>query len=193
MLTLSIRHQMIIALLFAVLMIITRSHHFISLHNLPGASWAVFFLAGVYLRAVWSLAGFLALTWVLDYAAYAWGGASAFCLTPAYTFLLPAYASLWFAGRWYASRHQYAWRSLMPLFLSILSGLILCELFSSGGFYFFSGRFADTTWFEFLGRTSVYFPMYVESFLYYAGLAIALHWIVAFMQQSVRLRKMASN
>jgi hypothetical protein len=193
MITLSVRHQMIIALLLAVLMIVTRSHHFISLHNLPGASWAVFFLAGVYLRAVWPFAGFLALTWGLDYSAYVWGGASEFCLTPAYAFLLPAYASLWFAGRWYADRHQYAWRSLMPLSLSILSGLILCELLSSGGFYFFSGRFADTTWFEFAGRTSVYFPMYVESFLFYAGFAIALHWIIAFTRQPVRLHKTASN
>lgn len=193
MLILSIRHQMVIVLLLAVLMIITRSHHFISLHNLPGASWAVFFLAGVYLRAVWPLAGFLVLTWVLDYMAYTWGGASGFCLTPAYGFLLPAYASLWLAGHWYASQHQYAWRTLMPLSWSILSGLILCELFSSGGFYFFSGRFVETTWFEFAGRTSAYFPMYVESFLFYVGFAILLHWIIAFIVQSIRLSKMASN
>jgi hypothetical protein len=193
MFALSSRHQMVIALLLAVLMIITRSHHFISLHNLPGASWAVFFLAGVYLRAVWPLAGFLMLAWILDYMAYAWGGASGFCLTPAYAFLLPAYASLWLAGRWYASQHQYVWRTLMPLSLSIVFGLILCELFSSGGFYFFSGRFADTTWLEFAERTSAYFPMYVESFLFYAGFAILLHWIIVFIAQSIRLSKMASN
>ncbi|MCC6922692.1 MAG: hypothetical protein IT525_06445 [Nitrosomonas sp.] len=193
MFALSSRHQMVIALLLAVLMIITRSHHFISLHNLPGASWAVFFLAGVYLRAVWPLAGFLMLAWILDYMAYAWGGASGFCLTPAYAFLLPAYASLWLAGRWYASQHQYVWRTLMPLSLSIVFGLILCELFSSGGFYFFSGRFADTTWLEFAERTSAYFPMYVESFLFYAGFAILLHWIIVFIAQSIRLSKVASN
>jgi hypothetical protein len=193
MFALSSRHQMVIALLLAVLMIITRSHHFISLHNLPGASWAVFFLAGVYLRAVWPLAGFLMLAWILDYMAYAWGGASGFCLTPAYAFLLPAYASLWLAGRWYASQHQYVWRTLMPLSLSIVFGLILCELFSSGGFYFFSGRFADTTWLEFAERTSAYFPMYVVSFLFYAGFAILLHWIIVFIAQSIRLSKMASN
>ncbi len=193
MLTLSLRYQMIIALLLAVLLIITRGHHFVSLHNLPGASWAVFFLAGVYLRAVWPLPVFLALIWWLDYMAYAWGGASEFCLTPAYAFLLPAYASLWLAGRWYAGRHHYAWRSTIPLSLSILSGLILCELFSSGGFYFFSGHFADATWFEFAGRTLFYLPMYAESFLFYVGFAIAIHMIIVSVQQSARLRKMASD
>ncbi|MCW5617699.1 MAG: hypothetical protein KIS65_00530 [Nitrosomonas sp.] len=193
MLTLSIRHQMIIALLLTVLMIITRSHYFVSMHNLPGASWAVFFLAGVYLRAVWPLPALLALAWWLDYMAYAWGGVSDFCLTPAYAFLLPAYASLWLAGRWYAERHHYAWRSIMPLSLSIMSGLILCELFSSGGFYFFSGHFADATWLEYAERMSVYFPMYVESFLFYAGFAIAIHIIIVSIRQSAHLRDTASD
>jgi len=185
MLTLTRQHQIFVALLLVVLMTLTRGHHFASLHNLPGASWAVFFLAGIYLRSAWPLLGFFALSWWLDYIAYAWGGASSFCLTPAYVFLLPAYASLWLAGRWYAQRHHYAWRTLMPLFLSAFSGLVLCELFSSGGFYFFSGRFAEPTWLEYAERTLVYFPMYLESFLFYAGLALAIHMAFIAMQQLV--------
>jgi len=181
------RHQIVIALMLVLLVIVTRGHHFSSLHNLPGASWAVFFLAGVYLRAVWPLVGFLALSWWLDFAAYTWGGASGFCLTPAYIFLLPAYASLWLAGRWYAGQYQFTWRTLMPLSLSIMAGLILCELFSSGGFYFFSGRFADTTWVEFAGRLLNYFPMYVESFLFYTGMAIALHVALVLIGQQRNL------
>ena len=119
-LTLSTRNQLLIAFMLVLLMIITRSHHFAAMHNLPGASWAIFFLAGVYLRTFWSLPGFLALSWWLDFAAYTWGGASNFCLTPAYVFLLPAYASLWLAGRWYVGRYQFSWSTLKPLSLSIL-------------------------------------------------------------------------
>lgn len=186
MLTLSTRNQVAIGLALALLMIITRSHHFASLQNLPDASWAIFFLAGVYLRSVWPLLGFFALSWWLDFAAYTWGGTSGFCLTPAYVFLLPAYSALWFAGRWYANQHQFAWRTLMPLSLSMVVGLSLCELFSSGGFYFFSGRFEETTLIEFGSRLIRFFPMYIESFVFYIGIAVAVHTAFALVPSNQR-------
>ena len=124
MLTLSTRNQLAIGLLLVSLMILTRSHHFASVHNLADASWAIFFLAGAYLRSAWPLLGFFALSWWLDFAAYTWGGVSDFCITPAYVFLLPAYASLWLAGRWYAKRHQFSWHTVMPLSLSVMTGLV---------------------------------------------------------------------
>lgn len=42
MLTLSTRNQIAIGLLLVSLMILTRSHHFASIHNLADASWAIF-------------------------------------------------------------------------------------------------------------------------------------------------------
>jgi hypothetical protein len=69
MLTLSIRSQIQIGILLALLMIFTRSHHFASIHNMADASWVIFFLAGVYLRSTWPLLGFFALSWWLDFAA----------------------------------------------------------------------------------------------------------------------------
>ena len=186
MLTLSTRSQLGIGLALVLLMIITRGHHFASLQNLPGASWAIFFLAGAYLRSAWPLLGFFALSWWLDFAAYTWGGTSGFCLTPAYIFLLPAYSALWFAGRWYANQHQFAWRTFMPLSLSILVGLSLCELFSSGGFYFFSGRFEETTLDEFGSRLVKFFPMYIESFVFYIGIAAVVHAAFALIPTNQR-------
>lgn len=188
MLTLSTRSQIGIGLTLVLLMIITRGHHFASIHDLPGASWAIFFLAGVYLRSAWPLLSLFALSWWLDLAAFIWGGASSFCLTPAYFFLLPAYTSLWLAGRWYAQQHQFAWRTFMPLSLSVIAGLTLCELFSSGGFYFFSGRFEETTFVEFSERLIKFFPMYIESFLFYAGIAIVTHTAFALLYQQFNPR-----
>ena len=49
---LSTRNQLLIGLALAVLMAITRGHHFATV-NLPSASWAVFFLAGVLLKPRW--------------------------------------------------------------------------------------------------------------------------------------------
>ena len=188
MLTLSARNQLAIGLLLVSLMILTRSHHFASAHNLADASWVIFFLAGVYLRSAWPLLGFFALSWWLDFAAYTWGGVSDFCITPAYVFLLPAYVSLWLAGHWYAKQYQFAWHTVMPLSLSIIAGLILCELFSSGGFYFFSARFAETSLIEFGERLIRYFPLYAESFVFYIGIAIVIHSLFALIVQQFKPR-----
>ncbi|MFP5506994.1 MAG: hypothetical protein ACLGH6_12415 [Gammaproteobacteria bacterium] len=173
--TLSNRNQLIIGAVLALLLIATRGQHFASLHSLPGATWAVFFLAGVYLRPRWVLPALLASAWMLDFVAFTWGGASDFCLTPAYVFLLPAYSALWLAGRWYARQHRFAWRTLLPLAATMLAGAAVCELFSSGGFYFFSGRFIEPTIAEFAGRLLTYFPRYLQSLAFYVGIAAVVH------------------
>ncbi len=184
MLTLSTRNQLVIGTVLAMLVVATRGQHFATLHSLPGASWAVFFLAGVYLRPLWALPGLLALTWVLDFAAYTWGGASGFCLTPAYVFLLPAYSALWFAGRWYARRHCFTWRTLLPLGAAMLAGAAVCELFSSGGFYFFSGRFAEPNLAEFGVRLVKYFPSYLGSLAFYVAISATVHALLGLTRNS---------
>lgn len=188
MLILSFRNQIIIVSLLILLMILTRSHHFASAHNLADASWAIFFLAGIYLRSVWPLLGLFALSVGLDFAATAWGGVSDFCITPAYIFLLPAYTSLWLAGRWYAKRYQFAWSTVMPLSASILTGLTLCELFSGGGFYFFSGRIAEASLGEFGGQMIKYFPLYIETFVFYVGIAVMIHALFTLIVQQFNPR-----
>jgi hypothetical protein len=188
MLTLSTRSQMAIGLSLVLLMILTRSHHFASVHNLADASWVIFFLAGLYLRSAWPLLGFFALSWWLDFAAYTWGGVSDFCLTPAYVFLLPAYTALWLTGHWYAKRYQFAWRTILPLSFSAFMGLVLCELFSSGGFYFFSGRFSDTTLNTFGEQLIKYFPLYAETFLFYLGIAVVIHSLFALIVKQINPR-----
>jgi len=183
---LSIRNQLTIGAGLVLLMILTREYHFSSLHSLPGASWAIFFLAGLYLRAIWPLVGLFILTWALDFSAYTWGGASSFCLTSSYIFLLPAYSALWYAGSWYARRYQFEWQTLLPLSLSLMLGAAVCELFSSGGFYFFSGRFEETTLIEFGQRLVQYFPHYVGSLVFYIGIAVVIHTMFTFVQGSFR-------
>jgi len=186
MMTLSNRSQITIGVVLVLLMIVTREHHFASLHSLPGASWAIFFLVGVYLRAVWPLVGFFILTWILDYSAYTWGGASGFCLTSAHVFLLPAYSALWYAGSWYARRYQFEWQTLLPLFFGLMTGAVVCELFSSGGFYFFSGRFEETSLVEFGQRLIQYFPHYIGSLVFYIGITVVIHTLFTFARDVFR-------
>src|ERR1043166_1758123 len=117
MLTLSRRHQVTIGTLLVLLMAATRSNHFPTISNmLPDASWAIFFMAGFYLRTPWMLALLLGEAALVDCIAIGWAGVSDFCVSPAYIALLPAYSALWSAGRWYAGRYSFTALSL-PLFL----------------------------------------------------------------------------
>src|SRR4051812_40251766 len=107
MLTLSRRHQLAVGAVLVLLMAATRSHHFPTISNIaPDASWAVFFLAGFYLRPAWLLALLLGEAALVDCIAIGWAGVSDFCVSPAYIALLPAYSVLWFAGRWVAGRYR---------------------------------------------------------------------------------------
>jgi hypothetical protein len=176
---LSVRHQLYIGTVLIALLAITRGYHFVSLkHLLPSASWAVFFIAGVYLRPAWTLAGLLGLAALLDYAAITWGGVSAFCVSPAYVALIPAYAALWFAGRWYATRHTLTAATLFPLAASVLAGATVCEVISSGAFYFYSGRFATPNLTEFIGRELKYFPAYLAPMAFWVGISASVQAVV---------------
>ncbi|MCI0667374.1 MAG: hypothetical protein L0Y43_04890 [Methylococcaceae bacterium] len=167
-----------IALALALLMAATRSHHFAAATYLPDASWAVFFLAGFYLRTLWAFAALLVLAGASDYVSINWFGVSDFCISPAYGFLLPAYGTLWLAGRWYARRHRFALATLMPLAGVVLAGAVLCEVFSSGGFYFFSGRFPEPDLLTFAGRFTLYFPPLLMTMGFYVALAALVHAVL---------------
>jgi membrane-anchored protein YejM (alkaline phosphatase superfamily) len=88
--------------------------------------------------------------------------------------MLPAYGVLWLAGRWYATRYRFALNTLPALGASWLAGVALAEVFSSGGFYFFSSRFADTSLTEFGSRLLMYFPYSLQSFAFWVAIAAAL-------------------
>jgi hypothetical protein len=166
---------MTVWIILAALMGVRRGYHFTPFEYLPSASWAVLFLAGVYLRSFWVFAAFLVEAALLDYAAIARGGVNDFCISPAYGFLLPAYGSLWLAGRWYADRHRETAATLLPLTASLLVGAAVCELISSGSFYVFSGRFEELSLAQFVTKFMMYFPPFLLSIAFYVGVAAVLH------------------
>lgn len=150
----------------------TRSHHFAGATHLPDASWAVFFLAGMLCGGWGALIGLLALAGTLDYAAIAHGGVSAFCISPAYGMLAPAYGALYLGGRLYAGVHRPQTRSLLPFTACAAAATAACELLSSGGFYFLSGRFEDPSLAVFGERLLRYFPAVAESMALYLAAAV---------------------
>lgn len=175
MLTLSKTQQIIVGVALTALVVTTRGHHFASISHLPSASLAVFFLAGLYLQPKLLLPALLALCAGLDFAAITFGGVSSFCVTPAYAFLLPAYGTMWLAGRWLAKHYRASFTTILPLVGSVLAAASLSHLFSSGGFYFFGGRYADPSIIEFGHRVVQYFPRQLESLAFWIAVAAVVH------------------
>ena len=178
--TLLSRHgTLALARALSVLMWATRGNHFITPTHLPDASWAIFFLLGFYFRQRALLPLFLAQAAIIDYVAITQWGASSFCVTPAYIFLAPAYGALWYAGR-LSARHFKASAHNLPRFAAAaFAGTFLCELISSGSFYFLGGRFADTHLSEFGARLADYFPGDLGGVALYLGAAALIHLALA--------------
>lgn len=175
----STRTQILTAGSLAALMICTRGQHFASVDALPSASWAVFFLAGALLRPMWALPAFFVLSSLLDFASLASGTITDWCLSPAYWALALAYASLWLGGHAYARLHRDHWSSVPRLVLVLLASATVAYLLSKGGFWFFSGRYAEPTLSGFVARIPHYYPRALGTLAGYVGLAFVLRaiWI----------------
>lgn len=187
MLKLTKRDQLWIGLALGLLMLVTRGQHVAAFaHPLPDASLAIFFLAGLYLRPTWIFGALFAEGLLIDLIAVTWGGVSGFCMSPAYLLLVPAYGAMWAGGRWYAGRHRFAWAALLPLIGCLLFAACTAELFASGGFYLFSGRFADLSLVEFVDRLVRYFPATLQALALYVGLAAIAHGAFAYARGVMR-------
>jgi len=163
--------------LFA-LMAATRMHHFGDALHLPDASVAVFLLAGILIASPLFFGVLLLEAGALDYVAITHLGVSDWCVTPAYWFLIPTYAVLWFAGRFYKNIHQESWRSL-----GIFSGIAFAAtsmafFISNGSFYWFSGRYTNTNFTEYFARATQYYAPSLTSSLLYLGCAAALYAVL---------------
>lgn len=188
MLTLSKTNQIIIGVILAALILITRADHFASLNNLPSASLAVFFLAGFYLRPKWIFGALLALCVAIDFYVITFNGVSNFCVTPSYAFLLPAYGVLWLAGRWFNGKYSFSAKALLPLVGSVAIAAMISELFSSGGFYFLGGRYTDPTIAEFGVRLMKYFPQQLEGIGFWLCAALIVHVVFALVNNNQRAK-----
>jgi len=164
----------------AALMAATRFEHFGSAVSLPDASYAAFFLGGLYMaRSVRvSAAVFAALiieAGLIDLYATSVQGVSDWCMTPAYWFLVPTYGSLWFVGRWFALRNEMEGRGLVGLALAAWAACSFAFVFSNATFYLFSERFDAMSATEYASRAAQYYGPYVMAALLYIACAVALH------------------
>ena len=170
--------ELAIACALAALMAATRFHHFGSAMQLPDASLAVFFLGGLYVRRTLAFGAFVGLAALVDYLAIAHAGGSGWCVTPAYAFLLPAYACLWWAGVWCSRHERHGWRRYPQIAGALLVATALAFLISNAGFYGLSGYFGEFSLAEYAARVAKYFPSYLASTLAYVAAAISFEALI---------------
>ncbi|MFT3761857.1 MAG: hypothetical protein QM761_04420 [Pseudoxanthomonas sp.] len=184
----------VILILLLSLMATTRSYLLYHFAPVPDASWAVFFIAGFYLRgwSKWAFPLFMAVAVGADYLAIHSQGIdfwSHYCVSPGYWFLVPAYLALWlggsFARRIYSQAHP--GRSLAAVVSALVAAVLVCHLFAQGGFYWLSDSVPQPVtvagWWK---NYSDWLLPYMRTAAIYTGLAVIVH---VGAQQIARLAK----
>lgn len=158
------------------LMVLTRFHHFGDVLHLPDASLVVFFFAGFYRKKIF-LPFLLVLAGLIDTIAIA-NGTSSWCVSPAYVFLIPSYAVMWFAGRYCSAFKALKITELAMQFGVLTLATSIAFAISNGSFYLLSGRYTDLSWGQYVARVVLYYPPYISSVLLYAVLGYGIMTLV---------------
>jgi hypothetical protein len=164
------RTSITLVCLLSLLMYTSRGAHFSGFDSLPEASWMIFMVAGTLLPA-WSFAWFMSLAVGIDAYAFTFGGVPGTCFSVAYSMLVPAYFSMWMAGRLTKPYFNANLSGSAAFFSFAMAGTFVCELISSGSFYLWSGNF-EPNMVEFITRELQYAP---------AVFASSAYWAVAFI------------
>ncbi|MCQ8105605.1 hypothetical protein NP590_15950 [Methylomonas sp. SURF-2] len=153
------------AVALMALMAATRFHHFGTPFALPDASLAIFFLAGLWLGGRYLFAGLLLEAGLIDYLAITQLGVSDFCVSPAYVFLIPAYAAMWLGGSW-CGKQSLSAVSAVYQFAALVVATSSAFLLSNGSFYLLSGKTANS-WDQYAHGFAQYYPSYLSATLLY--------------------------
>ncbi|MGB4813166.1 MAG: hypothetical protein WBP13_11895 [Methylophilaceae bacterium] len=162
-----------IAVVMALLMLLTRGSHVLTHVSLPDASLALFLVGGLLLRKVSWFALLVVLATAIDFSAAAVDSIQAFCLTAGYWGMLPTYAVMWVAGMWLGRQ-----TNRLDILKFTLAGAIatfLAFVISTQTYYLFSGRFPNTGLLE----TLQYGWNYLPSYMGYTTMYLVAFWAAA--------------
>jgi hypothetical protein len=157
-----------LALALGLVMFVTRVGHFGEYGGPPDASWAVFFLAGLWLRDARLFPAFVALGWGADVVASALGTPS-LAFSPAYLFLLPAYGALWAAGQWVSARAEHR---LPRLAVAVLGSAAVAFTVANLGMYLMAPPAVSTGFGSFAAQVAGWFPGYLLTMATYVSVGL---------------------
>jgi hypothetical protein len=180
--TLSQPQRLGIFIVLALVMAGTRINHF---GALPDASWAVFFVAGFYLRGSmrWAFPVLMALAVLVDFLVIRGQGIdfwSHYCVSAGYWFLIAAYAAMWAGGSVLrANVEGIGLPALALLGLSLVAATSVCFVVSNGSFYWLSDSVASPSMSGWMQNMSEWFLPYLGTSAIYVAFAACVHAIAA--------------
>jgi len=172
--------QWLIAGVLMLMMLVTRPH---MLAHLQDASWAIFILLGFYVRSHIGFVVFMVTAFVIDLAVVEYTQIDNYCMTPAYPFIIPAYAVLWGAGQWLARQHQVHGSYQKTLFHGVIAAALaitVCFGITNIGFYWFSEHFESMSLLAYANDVAKYLVAFMQTSFFYLAVAALMH--VAVMQ-----------
>jgi len=179
-----------IAAALVSLMALTRYNHFGSAVALPDASYAVFFLGGLFLGRSRGALAVLAVLMIeaalVDYYAINFREVSGWCVTSAYSFLVFAYGALWFIGRWYAPRHELTLKGMAGLLFAGAVAGSAAFIIANVSFYLLAGYFDSMSVFQYVSSVAQYFGPYVAVAVFYIGAAAGVQMLFSLLDHKSR-------
>lgn len=174
------------AVVLMALMAATRFHHFGTPFALPDASLAVFFFAGLWLggRGVFALLVLEAV--VIDYLAIHDLGVNDFCMSPAYIFLLPAYAAMWQGGLWCRRFQLGSINAMVQQIAILLAVTTLAFVISNTSFYLVSSKVVSPSWAQYLDTFMTYYPAYLSATLIYGVMVSGCSAVVVLLRSKFK-------
>jgi hypothetical protein len=166
--------EWVVALALAVLMAVTRIHHFGIGAVAPDASTGVFFLAGLLVASPWLLAALLVEAVILDGVAIGFMNVANACMSSGYLLLAPAYGALWMAGRVLRGAERLDLLNAGKFVCLVVGGTAAFFLVSNLG-YFLGSEYFSLGLGEYAARVARYFPMYLTVTLFYAAFGAAAY------------------
>jgi hypothetical protein len=133
----------------------------------------------------------MALAIAIDFFFVKAQGGPEFCISGAYGFLIPAYAALFAAGRWLASRWDghFSIGGLASFALAALVGIAAAELLSGGSFYWLGGFTQEASLSGMFSSFAKYVPIALQNTGFYLAVALVAHFAIQTAAKSLSAKK----
>jgi hypothetical protein len=173
-----LRERAWLSVLLVVLILVTRTNYSTAVIDAPDVSLAAFFLAGLWIPSRWVFALLFAVAALADQLSFM-AGVSDWCFTPAYVFLVPTYASLWYAGYLCRNADLFRVAGAIKIAVYFVLAVVVAYVISSYSFYFFSGRLTPTNTMKYTeGLLKWFWHPYFSYAAAYTALALGIAAVV---------------
>ena len=117
----TVSHRLLTALLLTLMVLLTQSHHFMTLYQFPPAAFAVMYLGGFFLGRLSWLVYLSCVVLLVDSLTISLGWAFGAYFSWSYLFMFLAYALMWYAGLWASQQwHHGLGKSIFTTLISFL-------------------------------------------------------------------------